>query len=276
MEWGKERCKAYASLWPAPALPQPHTALSPPTHRAPTKHELDTGKVKTKMAESATYSERFNGGELLHDRLFLGKISCSNGQCGRGNNWQTDRDTDNQEDEDVMEQVVGAVLGSCKLQVMEETADPGNENPADDQDQERRADGVHDSLEMTLILGSRDERCSTTDEGHLGRVGDNGVSLSTLAASSIVDDIGNVFVDSERFSGHGRLINGEKGVAGAVLLFHLIVLVALVLDFLASLSLKLLLEVCPSVGVVVGRDNSAVSGNDLAVFDNDLEKSIEC
>jgi len=105
-------------------------------------------------------------------------------------------------------------------------------------------------------------------------VGDDGISLSTLAAGSIVDNISDVLVDSEGFSGHGRLVDGEEGVAGAVLLSDIVIIFALVFDFFTSLALELLLELCPAVGVVVGGDNSGVSRDNLSVFNNDLSAPI--
>jgi hypothetical protein len=156
---------------------------------------------------------------------------------------------------------------------MEETADPGSENPANDQNQERRANGVHDSLEVTLIFSSRNERCSATDEGHLGGVGNNGICLSTLATSSVIDNISNILVNSERLSSHRRLINGQESVARTVLVAQLVIIVALVLDIFTSLFFQFALVLCVAVGVVVGRDNTSVGRNDLAIFDNDLEKS---
>jgi hypothetical protein len=221
-----------------------------------------------------TYSEGFDGGELLHDRFLLGEISCSYGQ-GRGRNHrQTDGDTHDQEDKGVMEQAVGAALGGCDLEVVEETSNPGGEDPANDQDQKRRADGVHDGLEVTLIFGSRDERSSASDEGHLRGVCDNGVCLSSFAASRVVDYISHILVNSERFSSHGRLIDGEKSVAGTVLLSDVVVFFALVLLFLTSLAFDFFLELCPAIGVVVSGDNSGIGRNNLTVLDNDLEESI--
>lgn len=227
------------------------------------------------MKRTETYSEGFDGGQLLHDRLFLGQVRCSHGQGRRGHDWQTDRHSHDQQDKGVMEQAVGAPLGGCELEVVEETANPGGENPAHDQNQERRADRVHDGLEVTLILGSRNQRGSASDEGHLRRVRDNRVGLSSFAASSVVDYISDVLVDRERFSRHGRLIDGEESVAGAVLLSDVVLLVvALVLFFLTSLAFEFFLEISPAVGVVVGRDDAGISGDNLTVLDNDLEGSI--
>jgi len=169
-----------------------------------------------------------------------------------------------------MEQVVGAVLWGSDLQVMEETSNPGSENPANDENQKRRADGVHDGLEMTLILGTRDQGSSATDERSLSRVGDDGICLSTLATSSVVDDIGDVLVDSEGLSSHGRLIDGEKSVSRSVLVFHLIIILVLLSSRLTSLSFQFAEVFLVTIGVVVGRDNSGVTGDDLSIFDDDL------
>ena len=100
---------------------------------------------------------------------------------------------------------------------------------------------------------------------------DNCVGLSSFAASSVVDYISDVLVDGERFSSHGRLIDGEESIAGAVLLSDVVLVVlALVLFFLTSLAFEFFLEISPAVGVVVGRDNAGISGNNLTVLDNDL------
>jgi hypothetical protein len=171
-----------------------------------------------------TYSEGLNGSELLYNCLLLSEVRGADSQSSSSNDWQTDGDTDNQEDKSVMEQVVGAVLWGCDVQVAEETTNPGDEDPANDQDQERRANGVHDRLEMTGILSSRNERRGATDERHLGRVSDNAISLSTLATGSVVDNISDILVDSEGLSSHGRLIDGEERVSRAVLLSVVIVI----------------------------------------------------
>ena len=104
-------------------------------------------------------------------------------------------------------------------------------------------------------------------------MGNNSVCLSTLAASSVVDGIGNVLVNSERLSGHGRLINGQESVSRAVLLTNLVIILVLVLDILTGLFFQFALVLCPAIGVVVGRDDASISWNDLTIFDNDLEKS---
>jgi hypothetical protein len=242
-----------------------------PAHTLLAEHRTQHGKKKRGRI---TYSERFNGGELLHNGFLLGEISCTNGQSSGCNDWQTDRDTHDQEDKGVVQQVVRATFGRRNLEMMEETTNPGCDNPADDQNQERRADGVHDSLEMALIFSSSNERCCATNEGHPGGVGNNGICLSTLATRSVVDNVGHVLVDRKRLSGHGRLIDGEDSIARAVLFAaNLVVIFSFVFNFLASLSLKLLLEVCPAIGVIVGGNNSCISGDDLTVLDDDLDQS---
>lgn len=211
----------------------------------------------------------------MDDSLLLGEVCGTDSQSSGSDDWQTDWNTDNQEDKGVVEQVDGRALGSGDLQVAEETADPGNENPTNDQNQERRANGVHDSLEVTLILCSRDESCSATDERHLGRVGDNAESLSTLATGSVVDDICDVLVNREGFSSHGRLINGKKSVARAVFLVSIIILVlALCVTGFATLSFEFGKVGLVSVGVVICADNSGISGNDLTIFDDNLDNWI--
>lgn len=177
------------------------------------------------MMGDATYSERFNGSQFLDNSLLLSEVGSSDGQGGGGNDWQTDGDTDDQEDQSVAEKGVLGVLGGGDTQVAEETANPGDEDPADDENQKRRTDGVHDGLEVTGVLSTRDQGSSATDERHLGRVSDNTVGLSALATGGVVDDIGDVLVDGEGLSGHGRLINGEEGVSRAVLLAVLLILV---------------------------------------------------
>ena len=226
----------------------------------------------TRGNEVETYSKRFNGGKLLHDGFLLCEISGTDSKSGRSNNGKTDWDTHDQENQGVMEEGVGALLWGRYSQVMEETTNPGSENPENDENQERCTDGVHDRLEMALILGSRDERGSATDEGHLGGVSDNSISLSTFAASGVVDDICDVLVDGERLSSHGRLIDGQKSVSRTVLLLaHCVFLLFTMVGIVAQLSFQFALILGPAVGVVVTRDDAAVSGDDLAVLDNNLK-----
>ena len=159
-----------------------------------------------------------------------------------------------------------------ELQVTEKTTDPGDQDPADDQNQQRRTDGVHDSLEMTLILSTSNEGGSTTDERHASTVGDNGIGLSTLATSCVVDNISDVLVDSQGFSSHGRLIDSKKSIAGTVLSSVCIIIIIFLLfaHFVAALVDEFLLVGFVSVRVVISANNSSIGGNDMSIFDNDL------
>ena len=123
---------------------------------------------------------------------------------------------------------------------------------------------------MTLIFGTRNQRSSATDERHLSRVCDNGICLSTLATSCVVNDIGNVLVDGEGLSSHGRLINGQKSVSRSVLLVSIIVFVFLI-GRVTALSFELLEVGFVSVGVIVGADDAGISRNNLTIFDDDLQ-----
>ena len=105
-------------------------------------------------AEDVDTSQRLNGSELLNNGLLLCKIGSSDSESGSSNDGKTDGDTNNQENEGVFKEIVVGVLWSRDLKVVEETANPGDEDPANDQDQQRRTDRVHDGLEMTLILGT--------------------------------------------------------------------------------------------------------------------------
>lgn len=210
----------------------------------------------------------------MDNGLLLGEISGTNGESGRGNDRQTDGDTNDEKDQSVMEEGVGAALWGRYAQVVEETSNPGSENPENDKDQKGCTDGVHDSLEMTLILGARNERCSATNEGHLGGVSDDSIGLSTFAAGSVVDDICDVLVDGEGFSSHGRLIDGKKGVSRTVFLFtsDVVLILVSVVSIVTELSFQFTLILSPSVRVVVCRDNASVGGGNLTILDYELKR----
>ena len=63
-----------------------------------------------------------------------------------------------------MQQVNRAVFRRSDFQVVVETANPSDQNPEDDKDQQSRTDGVHDGLEMTLVFGSLNETSGASDE----------------------------------------------------------------------------------------------------------------
>ncbi|KAH0357736.1 plasma membrane H+-ATPase Pma1, partial [Aureobasidium melanogenum] len=169
-----------------------------------------TGLVR---AENINTSEGLDGSELLYDSLLLGEVGGTDGKSGGGNDGKTDGDTNNEEDKSVAEKSVLRPFGGSEVEVAEETTDPGSENEEHDENEKSRTDGVHDSLEVTLILGTSDESSSATDERVLGRGDEDSVGLSALATSGVVDDIAHVLVDSKRFTGNGRLVSGDDGVA---------------------------------------------------------------
>jgi hypothetical protein len=106
-------------------------------------------------------------------------------------------------------------------------------------------------------------------------VGDNGVGLSALAASGVVDHVGNVLVDGERLTSHSRLINGQKGVSRAVLLVTVVVLVTMLFGGVVELRLQFPDVVLIAIGVVVATDDAGISWDDLAVLNNDL-RDVNC
>ena len=62
------------------------------------------------------------------------------------------------------DQVLGSEFRSSNAQIAEEATDPSSNNPSNDKHQERCTNVIHDSLEVTLILGALDESCGTSDE----------------------------------------------------------------------------------------------------------------
>ena len=228
-----------------------------------------TGLVR---AENINTSKGLDGSELLDDSLLLGEVSGTDGESGGGNNGKTDGDTDDQEDQSVAEESVLGVFGGGNVQVAEETTDPGHEDEEHDEDEKSRTDGVHDGLEVTLVLGASDESSSATDERVLSGGNDNSVGLSALATSGVVDDIAHVLVDSERFTGDGRLISGDDGDAlvGNTGLLTLTLLRARgVLLGVQGVLLTELLVLGEVLGGIVFTDKTGVTGAGHALLDDD-------
>lgn len=228
-----------------------------------------TGLVR---AENVDTSERLDGSELLDDSLLLGEVGGTDSQGGGGDDGQTDGNTNDEENKGVVEQVLGAGLGN--LEVVEETTNPGSENPEHDENEQGGTNVVHDSLEVTLVLGTLNEIGSLTDERVAGSSSDNGIGLSTLAASGVVGDITEVLVDGERLTSDGGLVNGNKGSGtvgdqSALLVFLLVVLLLVVTAAKLALSAELLedLEVLRT-GVVANQEN--IRGNGVTFLDNEL------
>lgn len=231
-----------------------------------------TGLVR---AENVDTSKGLDGSELLDNGLLLGEVGSADSQGGGGDDGQTDGNTNNEENKGVVEQVLGARLGN--LEVVEETANPGSENPEHDEDEQGSTNVVHDSLEVTLVLGALNQVGSLTDEGVAGGGSDNGIGLSTLAAGGVVGNVSEVLVDGERLTSDGGLIDGNKGSGAvgdqsALLLFLLVVLLSLVVTA-AKLALSAeLLEDLEVLGARVVADQENVGSDGVTFLDNELER----
>jgi hypothetical protein len=120
-----------------------------------------TGLVR---AENVDTSKGLDSGQLLDDSLLLSEVGSTDSESGGGNDRKTDGDTDDEENQSVLKESVVGPFGSSNLEMTEETTNPGSENEEHNQDQERCTDGVHDGLEVTLVLSTLDERGSLSDE----------------------------------------------------------------------------------------------------------------
>lgn len=100
--------------------------------------------------------------------------------------------------------------------VVEESSDPGYEDPEHNENEKRGSNVVHDSLEVALILGSLHKVCSAADERLFSSGLNKGKGLASFAASSIVDHIAKILLDSKRLASNSRLINGCERTASIV------------------------------------------------------------
>jgi hypothetical protein len=234
-----------------------------------------TGLVR---AENVNTSEGLNGGELLDNSLLLSEVGSTDSEGGGGDNGKTDGDTDNEENQSVVQKsdgLVGTLTGDGDGNVTEETTDPGEEDEEHDQDKERRSDRVHDSLEVTLVLGTLHKGGSASDERVLSSGDDDTVGLAALATSGVVGDFTHVLLDSERFTGNGRLIAGNKGVAlgnGVLLIELLLVDIVLLVIWVTVVELVLSLELHVQFEVfwvVVIADEADITGDGAALLDDD-------
>lgn len=228
---------------------------------------------RTVVDSKQTYGKRFNGCEFLDNSFLFCQVGGTDSQSRSGDDRQTDWDTHDQKDQDVMKQVVGAVLWGSKIQMMEETTDPGDKDPQDDNNQKRRADRVHDSFEVTLVFSTLDKSCCTTDERSPCVGSDDAVCFAALAASGIVAGVAHILVDRQRFTGDGRLITSNKGdpvVMVTILVVFIACLLFRLLAFFFSHELLVFLE---SFGVIVGADETSIGWDDLPFFNDDLVKS---
>jgi len=230
-----------------------------------------TGLVGT---EDINTGKGLNGGKLLNDSLLLGEVSSTDGEGGGGDDWETDWNTDNKHDKSNGEKGLGGLLWSGNAHVAEETTDPGDENPEDDEDEKSRSDGVHDSLEVTLVLGALNKHGGATDEGVLSGGEADSVGLSTLATGSVVDDIAHELVNSEGFSGDGRLVGSDERVTlfGDTLLTLLtILLFSWLLLWVEQVLFAEFLVLGKVLWDIVVADNTGIDRDGLTFLDDDLE-----
>lgn len=126
-----------------------------------------------------------------------------------------------------MEKVLRSRLRHSNM--VEESSDPGYQNPEHYKHEKRRSNVVHDSLEVALILGSLNKVCSTADERLFGSGLNKGKGLTSFAASGVVDHITQIFFNSQRLAGNSRLINGcERAASIVVWLLLMTVLMGIV------------------------------------------------
>jgi len=230
-----------------------------------------TGLVR---AENINTSEGLNGGELLDDGLLLSKVGGTDSESGGGNDRKTDGDTDDQENQSVFEKGVLRPFRGSDVKVAEETTNPGHQDEEHDEDEKSGTNGVHDGLEMTLVLGASDESSSATDERVLGSADNDTVGLSALTTSGVVDDVAHVLVNSERFTGNGRLVGSDDGVTlvgNAGLLTLTLLRAGGVLLGVQGVLLAEFLVLGEVLGGLVVADKTGVTGDGRTLLDdNDI------
>jgi hypothetical protein len=234
-----------------------------------------TGLVR---AENVNTSEGLDGSELLDNSLLLSEVGSADSEGSGGDNGKTDGDTDDEHDQGVVkksDRLVSSLAVNGNGQVAEEATDPGEQDEEHDEDEKRGTDGVHDSLEVTLVLSTLDKGGSATDERVLSSGDDHTVGLAALATGGVVSDLAHVLVDGERLSGDGRLIASNEGdtLSDGVLLVELllvnivllVILGAGVVELVLSLHLKVEFKV---LGVVVVADEADITGNGSTLLDD--------
>jgi len=232
-----------------------------------------TGLVR---AENVDTSEGLNGGELLDDSLLLGEVGSTDSEGGGGDNGQTDGDTDNEQNQGVVEQVVVGGLGGSNLQVTEETTNPGCEDPEHDENEKGGTDVVHDSLEVTLVLGALDESSGATNERLAGGSSDNSVGLAALATGGVVASVGHVLVDSERFTSDGGLVtSNERNTLVGLAVVILVVIVGLLLEGVIVDIGEVLLVGLVHLGLLVVTDQADISRDNSTLLNDDNVTSNE-
>lgn len=223
-------------------------------------------------AEDIDTSKRLDSSELLDNSLTLSEVGGTDSQGGSGDDRKTDGDTNDQENQGVVQQVVVAVLRGSDLQVTVETTNPGSENPEHDENQERSTNAVHDGLEVTLVLSTLHKSSGLTDERVTSSSSDNTVGLTTLATSGVVANVGHVLVDSERFTSDGGLVNSKERNTERSLNV-VIVIVFLLLESVLVGGGHVLLVGLVHLGLGVVTDQTNITRDDGTFLDDDLSNS---
>jgi len=73
---------------------------------------------------TATYSKRLDSGELLDNSFLLRQVGGTDSQSGGCNDGQTDGDTDDKQNQNVVKQVDGAPFWCSDAQIAEEATNP--------------------------------------------------------------------------------------------------------------------------------------------------------
>lgn len=238
--------------------------------RAQNINTLEYVRINHQNVERATYSQGLDGGELLDNCLLLGQVGSTDSQGGCRDHGQTDGNTDDEEDKGVVKQVDGTLFGGCDGKVAEETTNPCGQDEKDDQNEQGGTDGVHDGLEVTGITGTLDERSSFTDERTTGRLSDNRVGFASFAASGVVADITHVLVDSQRFTGDGRLISSNDGDTDVM--FLIVIRVGVILGVVSLRVVDHFLVFFKVVGLVKVADQTGFTGDNGTFFQNELRR----
>lgn len=231
-----------------------------------------TGLVR---AENVDTSKGLDGGKLLDNSLLLSEVSSTDSQSGGSDDGETDGDTDDEKDQSLGQKSLRRVGRGSNSLVTEESTDPGGENPEDDQDEKSCTDGVHDGLEVTLVLSTLHESSSATDERVLSGDDADCVSLATLATGSVVDDIAHELVDSQRLTSDGGLVSGDDRVTLVcdTLAFTFILLLFRAGWVFLGVELVLFAEFLVAselFGSVVVADETGIGRDGLTFFDDDL------
>jgi hypothetical protein len=186
-----------------------------------------TGLVRAKDVHSC---KRLDRREFLYDGLSSCEVCRTDGKRRGGDDWETDRHADDEEDKGVDEEVV--LRWRRDLDSAEEGTDPDHEDEEDDEHEETRTDSAEDDLEVALLVRVGDELGGAPHERLFGSAGDHGVALAALDATGVVRNVTDELVHSEGLARDGRLVDRAEGRALVLVLVVILVVVVVVMTFL--------------------------------------------